>query len=636
VAPGARTLLWAALVAGGHLALMLHFVDVGAVFSPEPIGGDDYDLHIGQTLRTIEGLDGWGHTWVYDVDLLAGQPAGTITDSGNKGWSLYTWALHRLGMNTMAALNSFALLAHLLSPLWVFWCARLFRMDVRLALISAALASLFWFFDSFSHWVWWIGMCSHAMASGMALVAIGLFFRFTDGGRAAWGLAAAPMVGVTLLVHPYSFFVMAPPMAWMLWRSARAMPRAHLAVVAAVVIVPVAINGYWLHNALSHWHYILDSAYYGQTGPRYLLADFLSIMLNPTDTGVIGTRTGFRFLICAAALCWLWRWRREDDARFAPVAITVVFLLLFSYVGGAVPGARQVQPYRFVMPATFMACLPAAMFLAHLLRGHFVSQSPWATRVALAIAALIGLQHLARDVLYFLPEVVPRAAPLIDGSPSPISAYGYITYHEWPHQIGYRLPHDREHQKPLQRAVAWVRDNVPAGERIAVQHSALGERIAWSTDVEVMGGFKPRNVRHALSNFFRRFDGEQVDAATLREYLHTFAVGWVITNGRREDFDRAEELLVHIRKIGSFHVYRSRLQPKKVLNGPGAVRAETNRIRVQGTRPERGVVLSYHFHEKLVCRPDCRVERVAAPLDAVGLIRVPPPHPAAFVIENGY
>ena len=39
------------------------------------------------------------------------------------------------------------------------------------------------------------------------------------------------------------------------------------------MLSPLLINAYWLHNALSHWHYILNSAYFGQTGPDFLTSD---------------------------------------------------------------------------------------------------------------------------------------------------------------------------------------------------------------------------------------------------------------------------------------------------------------------------------------------------------------------------
>ena len=45
--------------------------------------------------------------------------------------------------------------------------------------------------------------------------------------------------------------------------------------------------------------------------------------------------------------------------------------------------------------------------------------------------------------------------------------------------------------------------------RVLVDSTVLGERIAWKTDIEVMGGFLERNTDHAYANFFRRYAKRQ-------------------------------------------------------------------------------------------------------------------------------
>ncbi|MDH5670503.1 MAG: hypothetical protein OEZ06_00030 [Myxococcales bacterium] len=624
------------LVVVVHLALVVHFIAPSRVLTAEPIMGDDFDLHIGQTYRTIEGLDGWGHTWIYDVDMLAGQPAGVIVDSGNKGWSLWTWALHRLGLDRAIAFNLFVLLPHLLCPLAIFVCARTLRLSRVAALSGAALGSLFWYFDSFAHWVWWIGMCSFATASCSSLLAFAFFYRFVEERHIGYGLVSAVVAALTLLIHPYSFFVLLLPLALTYFRSFRQLGAREHGVVALVVLSPLLVNGYWLHNALSHWHYILDSAFYGQSGPHYALADVMGITLSPTDTGVIGTRTGFRMLLLALAGCTLLLWRRERDRRFGPVGLTLLFLVFFVYVGGSLPGARQVQPYRFMLPAGLIAALMSGVFLAQLKDSAALGRLSFPQRALLLVLSLSVGQHLARQALYFFPELVPKSPPLIDGTPSPLSSWGYLTHYEWPEHVTYRIPRDEGAGKDARDVVRWVRENIGHGERVLVDMGVLGERLAWATDVEVMGGFRMRNIQHARANFFRRFGNHPVPLETLRQYFRTFAIGWVILHQEREDFEAATALLHPLESFGNFQIYRVKLRASRVLEGPGEVTAGSNRIAVRGTRPEQPVLLSYHFHEALRCAPDCRIERLEVELDDVGLIRVPAPHPSNFVIENGY
>ncbi|TPW00778.1 MAG: Uncharacterized protein FD124_3919, partial [Alphaproteobacteria bacterium] len=148
---------WALVLVVVHLALLVHFLPPSLVFGKEPITGDDYDLHIGQVWRVVEGLDGWGKSWVYDAKQFAGKPAGVISDAGSKAWELWTFAGWKLGLHRGTAFNTFVLLAFLLAPLLPFVAARLFGLNRRAALLTATLASALWYFDSFAHWLWWVG-----------------------------------------------------------------------------------------------------------------------------------------------------------------------------------------------------------------------------------------------------------------------------------------------------------------------------------------------------------------------------------------------------------------------------------------------------------------------------------------------
>jgi hypothetical protein len=504
------------------------------------------------------------------------------------------------------------------------------------SLLCAALASLFWFFDSFSHWVWWVGMGAYGLASFACVLPLALFHRFCEQRRPWQAALCAMLIGVGHLVHPYTFFMLAVPMAVLYLRARTRFGLREHAQVFAIVALTLAFNAYWLINAARHWHYVLDSAYFGQTGLSYLVADYFSLLRNPSDTGVIGTRTGFRFLIVAMGLVGLVLWRRERDARFLPFASALAVLLVLAYFGAYVPGASQLQPYRHVMPAGFLAMIPAAYAVQWAVEhGGFAAMNATA-RVALAIAALIALQHLGRDVLYFMPSIVPPCPPLIDGTTSPVTAYGYLSHFQEPQHIEYRLPRDALVEAGMDEVVKWVQAHVPKGQRILVDKAVLGERIAWKTGVEVLGGFRERNVAHAKANFFRRFGDEKVAPDVLRDYLQTFAVSWVITHDARPDFDEANELLEPALRVGGRYVYRTRPQIGFFLRGAGALRATTNRIELRATPPKMDLVLSYHWHEALTCAPGCRIERFSHPLDDVGFIRIPAPHASDLVIANGY
>jgi len=195
--PRRKTLLIACALGllglAGHLALVDHFEPFAWLGSTDPITGVDFDTHAEQTWRILEGLDGWGKSWVYDVQLQAGFPNGTIFDADNKLWELWTYALHQLGVPKESGYNSFVFLAHLLVMPWVFLAARCFGLSTGRAQGAAALASLLWFFDSFAHWFWWIGTVSYMFAAYFYLLPLALFYRFTVT-RSAWCIGGAAVL----------------------------------------------------------------------------------------------------------------------------------------------------------------------------------------------------------------------------------------------------------------------------------------------------------------------------------------------------------------------------------------------------------------------------------------------------------
>jgi hypothetical protein len=625
----------AVLLAVVHVSLVNHFVPLTAIFSDTPLQGDDFDLHIGQVFRVMRALEGWGKSWSYDVSLLAGQPEGTITDSGSKAWELWAFALAHVGVPRALAFNSFILVVMLACPLLLYAAARCFGSSQGASLLAAAMASSLWFFDSHIHWIWFVGMVSWGLASCLAILTLGLFHRFLQTRRLALAAPAALCLSVGLLIHPYTFFVLAPPMAACYLRSWRTLPRAGHIAVAAMIACALAVNGYWVRNAMAHWHYILNSAYYAQADPRYFLCDLFDVLCSGADTGVIGTRTGFRFLYLGLAAAGLYAWRSGRDSRFLPLSVAIAVLYGWAYLGGFVPGMQQTQPYRQITPASLFTTLPAAAFVERLWRERLFVNLP---RVAQLLVAALGFalaqQLVAGQVLYFLPRLVPDPQRLLDGSRSPISKYGHLWHPDMPSHVHYGVPHDPAIEIGIEPTIAWLSLHVPDRTRILVEGGLLGERLAWRTNFEVLGGFFERNVAHVYANYFREHHLREAEPVDFLHYLRVFAVEWVV--GNRSEFELVPGLLERVAVVHGRNIYRTRTPVNRVLQGGGSVRAGDNRIEVRGSDPQKALLLSYHWHEALRCKPDCRIEREPVDIDHVGLIRIPAPHPAHVVIWNSY
>jgi hypothetical protein len=617
-----------------HVLLVEYFLPWRKVFSRRPIQGVDYDLHIGQVFRVVEGLRGWGRSWVYDVRLLAGHPEGTITDAGSKAWELWTYCLSMAGLSVPAAFNSWVLLAMFLCPIVTYAAARSFELSPPASLVAAIMASSLWFFDSFIHWVWFVGMVSWALASCLCVLTLGLFYQFVRTRRLVLAGACAICLSVGHLIHPYTCFVLAAPMGAVYLREFRQLPRTvHLGVVA-ICLVTVGVNFYWLAVAVRHWHYVLNSAFFAQGKLAYLAHDFLGVLRAGENTGVIGVRTGFRILYLGLAVAGLWQLRKARDPRTLPLALAILGLIGFAYVGGEIGILAQIQPYRVLVAATMFSTIPAALFANELVSKQAFRGLALPVQLLLAALGLVAIQSLAQQVLYFTPQVLPETEKFSDGTPSPLTKYGFLTRFEAPSHITYSLPHNSYIEPGYEACIQWLQTHIDKHARLLVQGSALGERLAWRTKFEIIGGFFERNVAHAYANYFRRFT-TPATPDELASYLRTYAIEYVVTGQIHAEFEESDALQI-IQIVAGHRIYRVQWPVSRVLEGRGSVNAQTNRIDVIDSDPKAPLLLSYHFHEALRCTPNCTVEREPQVLGPVGAIRIPAPHPRALRIYNSY
>jgi hypothetical protein len=619
--------LWALALAVIHLSFVGQFEPFAWMTSSIPITGVDFDTHAEQTFRVLEGLQGWGKSWVYDVQLQAGFPNGTIFDADNKLWELWTYCLVGSGVQRAAAYNSFVFLAHTLLLPWVYLSARTFRMSPARALLATTLASAIWLFDSYAHWFWWIGTVAYIFAAYFYLLPLALFYRYcTDEQRRPWRIAlVTALLAIAHLLHPYSFFILALPMLFLYARASRSFGGQAHAEVGAMTIVVVAANFYWLSVAAKHWHYVLNSAFFGQSHAGFILADLFNVVIDASTTGYIGTRAGFRWLALIAAFGALWLWRRERDPRYAMFAAAFVSMFTLAYFAPVVfSPVRQIQPYRFVASAFFLATLPAAELLCRVWEQRVALLALPLARAVTALGAVLAIQHLASDVIYFLPDLLP-VLPAVREAPYSLTGTGFS-----PH-LRYQHPPPAAVDLTLDR---WVDQHADEG-RIAVTDWS-GERYAWSTRAQILGGFVDLNLEHARAHPVRWVDHGTPTAEQLRLYIDTYAVKYFLVRFGDFGLPALGELVSLQAEFGEVKIYRSHAAASFFFAGTGTVRASTNRIEVSDTQTTEAVELKYHWHEALKCKPDCRIERVRTELDPVGFLRVPAPHPRNFTIENSY
>ncbi len=602
-----------------HAAFTFHFVPPTLVLGSEPIVGLDYDLHYEQTLRAVEAYRGAGRYWSYDPHLLAGQLSG-VMDAHNKLIGMFAIAADQLGVPVHRSFNLFLWIAHLLVPLVMCAAARLFDLRWSAALLAAFLGSTLWFFDAFSHWCFYVGMIAWGSVAYLYVLPLAAFYRWCTTRKAQWLVVVALLLVLLHHLHAYVFFCLLVPMTVIYWRARHQLLRRDHVAVWAVALAVVMLNAWWLATALRFWHYIIDSGFFLDATPAFLLYDYLGLLKELDIQGVIGVRTGFRFLVFGAAIGGLWAWRQAGDERFLPLALGFFVLLFVAYFGGWFDLLRQVQPYRFVLPAAYLAVVPAAAWIVDAL-GSVYRRSPSPAALGLlALGAFIALPKLARDVLYFMPGWVPsaeREPPLPPPNINQAIEFGTVS---WPR------PFDFRHQ-PIRTAsrvfVDYVKNNDKGHGRWLVEWWASGERLAWATNAQILGGIREFNQAHSDANLFRKFSLEQdVKHHELRNYLERYNVQWVVLSNPWPQLTKHEDLLEPVTSLYARRIFRSRLAPSWFMDGSaGTVKAELDRLTIRGSRGG-DLVLKYHYLDSLVCRPNCEVYRAPIAGDRVGFIGV--------------
>ncbi|MBW2734531.1 MAG: hypothetical protein JRH20_19260 [Deltaproteobacteria bacterium] len=628
------TLLWAL-----HLVLLFQFVPPTVLFSERPLNEIDYSLHYYQVDRANEAFGQSGRLWGWDPQQLAGNPVGTVEDMSSKTLELFVIALTRLGVAQGLAFNLYILLLHLLLPLLAIWAACLFRLSRGATFALTLLWVLLWYFDSFLHWCWYCGMISWVFISAFSVVAVGLVYRVFEGGNdpagrgrvsavvqwAAAGLGCA-IIGI---FHPLAVVVVAVPSAALYLRVLRAPGfRQHLFVLWCSLWVVVAAS-VWLLPALPIWRYVVSSEFFLRPGISFLFADFFELHLSASATGP-PVQTGLRFLVLAGALMAFWRWRREGDRRALPLMVLVLGGVLLAYAGRYLWLTSTMQPYRFIAPAIFAAAVPSAVLLAEVLRWRSLRALSPVAATTLLLVALLLTPRVVRTVLFFFPSIFPFM--LFEGRlPAPRHPVNTV--------LGARSMKMENKVRPaaFRQLRSWLQANHQGRGRVLVEDYEVGEYLAATTDLPIVGGFAYRPLHHGDANLFQ-YEGKLSDSsAELKAYFERYAIGFVVMRKVSWGFENKKDLLLFRGAFGgiSHRVFETRIEPNYVMRGGGkVVSQQLNRIVVEGAKGA-DVVLRFHWLDSLRCKPGCTAERFAIEGNRVGFIRVKNPS-ARFEIYNSY
>ena len=220
------------------------------------------------------------------------------------------------------------------------------------------------------------------------------------------------------------------------------------------------------------------------------------MMVKPEATGGAIPFTFWRFVALAAALPALAVWRKRKDERFFYAALTLAWLFGTTYFAALIPGLRQTEPVRFVIPLALFAALVSADWLAEKVRFSTLRSWPRPAQAAVMALAVFLVPRVIAPVVYFMPELCPPSAEIIEQWTRKTRGIGMQDLFQpatWKLRPIF----------PTEMALAtYVRNECSEPGRILVQNWGIGEFLYWSTDRPVIGGFPDRRLIHEAANLF--------------------------------------------------------------------------------------------------------------------------------------
>ena len=625
-------LAWAALWAI-HLGLLFQFMPPAALISERPISQIDYSLHRYQIDRASRAFHQNGKLWAWDPGQLAGHPAGTVEDMSSKTLELFVIALESLGVPQGLAFNLYILFAQLLMLAFAPLAALLYRLSRGQSLLLGVLWVLLWHFDSFIHWCWYCGMISWALAAPLTVVALGLVYRAFEAlheRRRSIALSAltAAFCGLVAMLHPLAAAVVALPAAALYLRSVRGGLSNHLFAALCALFAAFGAT-VWLLPALPLWHYVVKSEFFLRPSPAFILYDLFELHMSGSGTGP-PVQTLFRSLCFAGAAILLWRWQRSGDRRALPLIVLVGSGVAISYFGRYLWLTSTAQPYRFITGAIFGAAIPTAVLLSQTFSPSALRRLSSRAQVLVAICGLVLVPRLVRTAAYFFPRLASYA--VFEGrAPSPRHPFNVVLAGQTFKMENSTAP------KRFAEVREWLLRHHQGPGRVLVQDYELGEYLAATTQLPIIGGFAYRPLHHGDANLFQYETPVRQSSAEIRAYFERYAIAYVVMRKVHWRMETDKTLLTFRKAVDTIHfrIFQTQITPSYFARGTGRiVHQGLNRIAVDdASGPE--LVLRFHYFEALRCRPGCTVERAPLKGDRVGFIRIRNP-PKRFEIYNSY
>jgi hypothetical protein len=664
-------LVCAVTVLGVHAWLTLRlFPSWRSLVDERPVISVDHVIHLYHGFLGARSLREHGTSWGYDPSFMAGYPKTPVYDSSSAPAELfqllaggvYSPRAYKIGIALLVALVPIAIML----AGWGYGGGRV-----------ASVAAAAW-----SMWYWWVGfpdvlvrtgLVAFVWSSAVAVLVPGLLTRWGRTTRfAEWAaLAAAATAGV----QAHAIFPIMTALPALVGYVGGAMRPTHLhswrwhAATWAAAAVALAATHFWCWPLIQFLHLKTASdLFMTYTGNPFVLIVNYYI-------GADGRVPLLMVLFGTAGLCGMWRAGRRTEAIV--LTVQVLALAALTFFGSELTATRNLEPLRFQVPLGLAWSVAAGEGLAAIAS----ALNPWSVSPG------------RRPKLRRLCAAVFVGVAILCTTPSFCSGRSWLLPHV-------RLPSTWEHSserlqsaRPLavglrpemNQLVAWIRGNTDPSARILFEDQlrlleqgdpAAPESIHWTPLLPLLTGrafvgglYHMAFIPHQRAAFGDwRLAGRHIrdwSADELAAFCEQYNIGWVITWSRASRIKQAQHGEDATKPLATevfaglpwcervarlprhtvrpdenvYMVFRVKRDHSYFARGRGRlVAADFNRIELADVDPDAGeLVLRFHWQQGLESDPPLPIERVDAPGDPVGFIRVRSPDPLPrLVVRNRY
>ncbi|UCH83143.1 MAG: hypothetical protein JSW50_11835 [Candidatus Latescibacterota bacterium] len=609
-----KTKILAAIVVV-HVIATLFFFPPQEIFNTRPIITLDHAFHYYQVRRAGEIFWDTGRLHAYDPYFMAGFPSA-IFDLDVKAAELFCSPFR--GEASAVAFKVFILLCYLTIVPTVYKGCRYLGWSEREALFAVLLTLVFWHWGRpYASHFRYAGMFNFILVSHLAILVIGLFRQFLFDKNTVWFFVFGTLV---FFVHPTAAVLLVVPLSVLIVLKRRRLTFGRTTLLFLWCVCVLMLNAVWV---VPFFEYVgiktASNAYFQTAGLTGLRCE----LLRP---GCLPALALLALLVPGV----LWSRRRRDRSGCAAMIAGVAFLFVLTAYGVRIPGFKQLEPGRFLLPAIFFATPIAGCGLA-------------------GLVALLGRR--------VAPRVFDAAA--IGGLLLAAVCFSYLSARTAYNHRLFTTP-----SADVQELLDAVMANVDRTARVMVEDgpAALYDEahlpgiIPALTGVEQIGGPYPFTfIAHHFATFERaKTMGRPLSSLTPTQfiaYLDLYNVGWVVTAT-----PEGNEFVSRLRSTrwatpgqapspedGGFAdiIWSSRRytlwrlnRPRRFTDNPGdRVRASYNRIEIElDTIPEQ-FLLRYHWDDRLTVTPPATVNKVYHLDDPVPFILVEPNGASSIAIK---